>query len=163
MTLVDQIKAAVREALSGDQSSKVKEFETQIAELIAQVADLTAKLAKAEADLATSQATVAEQTATITARDKELTGLKAELDEEKKKSDDVAKQVDEAAGKKAAQIMSATGAKPLAVKPGGNPAGGDELEAVRQQMKAEKDPAKRYALALKARELRGHKELFAGK
>lgn len=141
MTLVEQIKSAVKEALSGDQTSRVQTLEKEKADLATQVADLLAKLAAAEGSLATSQAAVV-------AKDEEITNLKASLATEQGKTAEFEKKVETAAGQQSAQILAGMHATPVAAKPTAESAAVKE-KTLLEQYASISDPTERAQFYVK--------------
>lgn len=132
----------------------------------AKIAELSDKITSLEAtaiEVATARASesnlLAAATEKVTALISERDTLKSEVDRLKAE----AITVDESASAKAREICAAQG-----IPAGRLPNQEDskilsaaaELDKVRAQIREEKDPLKRSALAVKARELRGHGNLF---
>ncbi len=128
---------------------KVEEVEAEITALKADIADKDAKLAGLPA-----------LESKITALEAEVTTLKADKAALEQKVVDTEASVESRVAARALEITGAAGVPAVPSKPG-NVTGVDELDQVRAELAAEKDPVKKSALALKARELRGHKDLFS--
>lgn len=122
---------------------------TQAVEALTRERDaLQGKLTQAEADLGTARQTISTLQTEAQAKAEKIAALEADQ-----------KTVAQAA----AELVAAQGIPAAKVPPlesSSTVSKEAELEAVRQQIAAEKDPEKRYALSLKARELRGHGDLF---
>lgn len=123
----------------------VNRQEQEIAAMKAEKAEAERKLSAA-AEFSTAMANA--HTQSLAERDAEITRLKAEA---------------KTAGELAAEMVAKQNI-PISHLPAGQPAAGEaDLEKLRAQIKEEKDPIKRGELAQKARELRGHADLFGKK
>ena len=131
---------------------------TKLAEMTERGNQLEAQLAQAN-EGRTSESTL------LTAANQQVTALAAERDGLKAENETLkanAKTVDEAAAVKAREICAAQGIEESKIPAASAKATSDanELDQLRSQIAAEKDPKKRSELALKCRALRGHGELF---
>lgn len=122
--------------------------------LKASVTELTDKLTKAEATIAeqASQITklTADHAAAVEAHTAEVQRLTAEH----------ATALETARKTAGASTLAKVGVVPVSETATDSHQGTETLETIRAQIAAEKDPSKRYALAAKARELRGHADIF---
>jgi chromosome segregation ATPase len=153
---VDDIRAKLASFISGGES-KLSEFTSKIAELTASIGDSAAKITQLEADLATAKQTIGTLTkerddasAASTAKDKKISDLEASQTE-----------FDKRVSEKATQLLASNGI-PTGKLPGTSEKSDEsaELASIRSQLATETDPVKRSQLAQKARELRGHSDLF---
>jgi septal ring factor EnvC (AmiA/AmiB activator) len=137
----------------------------------AEITGITDSLKAAEqlaADLSTAKQSIATVTAQREALETKVAGLEAEVADVKAKAGkqiaDKEAEVAAQAAAKAAQIARAQGIPALPISP--DAAAGvrvETLDSVREQMRTEKDPIKKHALAMQARKLRGHENLFKPK
>lgn len=118
--------------------TEITELKATVMRQEQEIAGLKSEKAELEGKLQTQTDALAAANKTIGERDAEITTLKAEA---------------KTAAERAQEMLAAQGISPTQLPAGGEAFGEGEVGAIRKQLASETDPAKKFQLAMKIREL----------
>jgi len=148
---IKDIQSKISAFATGKTNVNAEQFEASVSDLTSKIESLSGEFETIKDENADLLAKIAElETSASTKESEHAAAIKAKEDE-----------VAVAAAKKAAAICASQGVAPVTAKTDeiANPKT-ETLDSIREQIRSEKDPDKRRELALKARDLRGHKGIF---